>query len=342
MTAPRHDEAPPPPMQMTQLITARMVSQAIGTAARFDFATLLAAGPQTVESLAQRTGTARGGVYRLLRGLASVGVFAETKPGTFANTPLSETLRSDVPGSVRPMALFFTHDAHLAAWRGLDHAVKTEQSGFEHIHGMSPWDMVTKDRELAEVFNGAMTGFSAQIGHAVVEAYDFSGFDELVDIGGGHGMLLSLIAAANPRLQGVLFDLPHVVAGAAPVLEAGGAAARVRVVGGDFFDSVPSSSAYISKSVLHDWGDADCLRILKSIHRAAKPGARLLLVESVIAPGNDPDMGKLIDLEMLVMTQGGRERTAPEWTGLLAEGGFRLDRIVPTRSPACVIESTRV
>jgi hypothetical protein len=325
-----------------QMVMGRLVSHAIGLAAKYDFATRLGAGPKTAGALADAVKADRAAVYRLLRALASVGVFAETEQGVFVNTPLSEALRADVPGTVRPMAVFFGHDVHVSAWRGLEYAVETGRCAFEHIHGQAPWDMLIGNPEVAQVFNDAMTSLSGQVAHGLLEAYDFSGIDELCDLGGGHGFLLTAILARNPAMRGVLFDLPPVVAGAGKVVEASGAAARLRVVGGDFFESVPSSRAYILKSILHDWSDADCKRILASIAAASKPGAKLLLVESVIQPGNEPDFGKIIDLEMLVMTNGGRERNEREWTDLLAGAGFKLKRVIPTRSPLPVIEAVRL
>lgn len=336
------ENMPPPPARMLQLIVGRFVSHAIGVAAHYDFATHLVAAPTTADALAARTGTDARSVHRLLRALASVGVFAETAPGTFVNTPLSETLRSDRPDSSRALALFMNHDIHVRTWLGLAHSVKTGENATEHVHGQRVWDLLAGNPSFAQTFNDAMTSLSGSIAQAVVTAYDFQGIDELVDVGGGHGFLLSSILAAHPSMRGVLFDLPSVVEGAGELLRARGMASRIRIAGGDFFEGVPASDAYIMKHILHDWSDADATRILATIRRAARPGARLLLAESIIRSGNEPDPGKLMDLEMLVFTTGGLERTEEHWRALLGGAGFRLDRVVPTPSMVCVIEARAV
>jgi len=336
------ENMPPPPARMLQLITGRFVSHAIGVAAHYDLATHLVAGPMTATALAARTETDGRSVYRLLRALASVGVFTETAPGTFANTPLSETLRSDRSDSSRAFALLMNYDMHVNTWLGLAHSVKTGQNATEHVHGQRAWDLLEANPAFAQVFNNAMTSLSSSIAQAVVSAYDFAGIDELVDVGGGHGFLLSAILSAHASMRGVLFDLPSVVEGAGQLLQARGVASRVRVTGGDFFEEVPASGAYIMKHILHDWSDADATRILATIRRAARPGARLLLAESIIRFGNEPDPAKLIDLEMLVFTTGGLERTEDQWKALLGGAGFSLERVVPTPSMVSLIEARAV
>jgi SAM-dependent methyltransferase len=332
----------PPPVQMLQMvIVGRQIAHAVAVAARLDLATLVGGGTRSVAELAERSGSNSDALHRLMRALASVGVFVENEPGRFGNTPLSETLRSDAPASSRPLALFFGHDCHVQAWLGLEYSVRTGKSGFEHIHGAAPFEYVARHPEVASVFNDAMTAFSAAHGPAVADAYDFSAIDRLVDVGGGQGQLLAAIVARYPGVRGVLFDLPHVVAGAPAVIEGAGLASRIEIVGGDFFQSVPAAGAYLMKSVLHDWSDADARRILESIHRAATPGARLLIAEAVLEPGNHPDIAKFMDLEMLVATNGGRERNEAEWRALLAAGGFRLERVIATASPLRLLVAAR-
>lgn len=333
-------QQPPPPAVVTQMLLGRWVSQAIGAAAKFGYADQLAEGPKTADELGKLTRTHGPSVFRLLRGLASVGIFTESD-GRWSNTPLSDTLREGVQGSVRAMALFVNHEVHIKSWLGLWHAVQTGKSGFVHMHGKNAWEFIEENPDVGEIFNAAMTSFTSTIAHAVVEAHDFAGVEQLCDVGGGHGMLLTTILEKHASMRGILFDLPHVVAGAGAVLGKSAAAKRCEIVGGDFFRSVPAAEAYISKHVLHDWSDNDAIRILKRIHESAPAGARLFLVEGVIRPGNEPDMAKIVDLEMLVVTDGGRERTEKEWAGLLAEGGFELGKVVPTKSPACVLEATK-
>ncbi|HVV82751.1 MAG TPA: methyltransferase [Kofleriaceae bacterium] len=326
----------PPQAIMMQLLLGRFVSQAIGAAATLRLADHLGDGPRSATDLAAATGAHAPSVHRLLRALASVGVFVERDPGTFANTPLSETLR-DRPGSVLPQALFFNHPVHLKAWTAIDQSVATGSCGFEHAFGMTPWAYLGDHRDVAAVFNQAMTSISSMFAPAVAAAYDFRGLETLVDVGGGHGLLLTTILRANPSLRGVLFDLPQVVAGA----QAGDVADRLTITGGDFFAEVPAADAYVMKHILHDWSDDRAAAILRTIHRSARPGARLLVVESVLKPGNAPDLGKLIDLEMLVFTEGGRERDEAEFRALFASAGFALQRVVPTMSPVSVLEAIR-
>jgi hypothetical protein len=335
------DATPPPPAIMMQLLLGRWVSQAIGAATKLGLADHLADGPRSAAELAELAKAHAPSVHRLLRALAGFGVFRETEPGQFSNTPLSETLR-DVPGSVRPLSLFVNHDAHLRAWGAIEHSVRTGKSGFMHAHGALPWDYIAQHPDVGEVFNGAMTALSAQSAPAVAMAYDFSGSTTLADIGGGHGFLLGTILAKHPQLRGVLFDMPQVVAGAPAVLAAAGVADRCTVVGGDFFAEVPAADTYVMKHIIHDWDDDASVRIFKAIHRAAAPGAKLLLAEGVIRPGNEPDLGKLIDIEMLVVTDGGRERTEDEYRTILAAGGWALQRVIPTMSPLSLLEAVRV
>lgn len=328
-------------MQMMQMITmGRMVAHAVGVAARLDLATMLGTSTLAADELARRTETHADALYRLMRALASVGVFVEEEAGKFRNSPLSDTLRSDVPVSSRPLALFFCSEPHVKVWLGLDHSVRTGMTAFEKMLGAPAFEYVAKDPAFGEVFNNAMTAFSAAMGPAIADAYDFTGLETLVDVGGGHGQLLCSILAVNASMRAVLFDLPHVVAGAPAVIEPLGLASRIEVVGGDFFKSVPAAGAYIMKAILHDWSDAEAIRILQTIHRAARPNARVLLAEAILQPGNEPDIAKFMDLEML-LAAGGRERNAAQWADLLRAGGFRLERVLPTASPLCVLEAVR-
>jgi len=335
--------SPPPGAVVMQMLLARMVAQAIGVAAQFGFADHLASGPKSAEELASLTGTHGPSVYRLLRALAASGIFVEMEEasGRFANTPLSEALRKDVPGSVRGLALMFNHDMHARAWLSLSHSVKTGASGFEHCHGEPFWSYLHAHPEASAIFDDAMTSGTAQMAAAAVEAYDFSGINTLVDVGGGRGGLIAAILTKHPEVRGVVFDQPHVVEGAKPLLEASGVADRCRIQGGDFFKEVPEGDAFILKSIIHDWSDEDSIAILTSVARAARPGARLLLMEAVLKPGNEADFMKTIDLEMLVMTNGGRERTAKEFEALVTRAGFTLSRIVQTSGPVQIIEAIR-
>jgi hypothetical protein len=326
---------------MMQILSARWVSSAASVAAKLGVADALSAGPMPVEDIAKRVGAHAHALRRVLRALASMGVFVEDEQGRFANTPLSETLRT-TPGSARAMAMLMGEKAMALAWNDLLHAVVTGESAFEKVHGAHAFEHFDRDEALARVFNEAMTSRSATEAGAVTATFDFSGVRTLVDVAGGHGLLLASVLVKNPAQRGVLFDLPKVVAGAGPNLERAGVASRCEVVAGDFFESVPpGADGYMLKHILHDWDDERCVRILKNIHAASAPGARLFVIECVIAPGNAPHFGKLLDLQMLVVTSGGRERTRLEWEALLAAGGFTLARVVDTAAAVSVLEATR-
>lgn len=333
------DTETPPVLAVLQLSTGVWTAQALWAAASLDVADHLAKGPRTRDELATATGTLAGPLYRVLRALASLGVFAERPDGRFENTPPSEMLRSDVPGSVRDYVVFLGQQWHVASYGEILHSLRTGRPSAERVLGKPIWEFFAIDAEQSRIFNAGMTGIIADTAQAVRDAYDFRGIRTLVDVGGGHGTLLGTVLAANPELRGVLFDLPHVVAGAASTLDKLGMRARVTITGGDFFKEVPRGDAYIMSHIIHDWDDERSIAILRTIHRAAEPGARLLLAETVVPPLNEPSFAKLLDLEMLVLP-GGVERTEPEYRNLLAAGGFRLTRILPTRSFNNVIEST--
>ena len=328
---------PSPRDVLSRMTNAFQVSQAIHVSATLGIADLLGDGPRSADELAEDAGADAPTLYRLLRALASVGVFAETD-GRFALTPLAELLRTDAPGSLRAWAIQIGQPYYWASWGHLLHSVRTGEAAFPALYGTNVWEYrETRPRE-AEVFNAAMTALSAAVVEAVVRSYDFSGIGVLVDVGGGEGALLAEILAASPGVRGVLFDQAHVVAGAGALLERVGVADRCEVVAGSFFDAVPGGGdAYLLKSVVHDWDDAEAVEILRSCRAAMANTGRLLVVEPVVRPGNDPDPAKFSDLNMLVML-GGRERTAGEFEGLLARAGFGLTNIVRTGSPFDIIE----
>ncbi|MBL8797823.1 MAG: methyltransferase [Planctomycetia bacterium] len=331
----------PPSAALINLISGTWVTQLIYVAAKLGLADRLRDGPKPVEELASATGMDPQSLYRVLRALASFGVFRETAPRCFELTPLAHCLRSDVPDSLQAVAVFYGEPWHRAAWSSLLHSVKTAQPAFNHVAGEPFFEHVQKHPEVAAIFDQAMTNFSGMAIGAVLAAYDFTGIGKLVDVAGGHGSLLAAILQAYPAMRGVLFDMPTVIDGARQkqLLEQAGVADRCELVGGDFFRAVPAGAdGYLMKHIIHDWSDDHALNILRNCRRAMSPSGRLLLVEMVIPPGNEPHFGKLLDLEMLVMTQGGRERTESEYRALLAAAGFELTRIVPTRSPASVIE----
>lgn len=326
----------PPEAVLTQMLLGSLASQALYVAAKLGIADLLVDGPKRVEELATATATDAPSLYRVLRALASMGVFEEEDNQVFALTPTAEALRSDVPNSLRDVTIFWGEDWHWEVWGKTLYSVKTGKSAWAQIHGEEVFDYFAKNQEAARIFDRAMSSFSSVATKAVVEAYDFSGIGKLVDIAGGHGRLLNGVLEANPSMRGVLFDLEHVIESARQTATVSD---RCEYATGDFFASVPAGGdAYMMKHIIHDWDDERAITILKNIKDAMNPGGRVLVVESVIADGNNQDFGKLLDIEMLV-SPGGKERTAAEYEELFRQAGLRLTRIVPTKSPYSVIEA---
>jgi hypothetical protein len=331
------------PLQAAQLIfqlgTGYIASSALHVATKLTIADRLAQGPRTSAALAADSGVQEDALYRVLRVLASVGVFQETEPRTFALTPAAELLRTGQPASLHPMILWMTDPFHFRAYAETMHSVKTGQPAAEKVAGMPVFEYLASQPELSAVFNDAMTAFSSSVAPAALKVYDFSGIDVLVDVAGGHGEILMSVLREYPGMRGILLDVDHVIAGAKPRIAAAGLNGRCETATGDFFKAVPAGDAYIMKHIIHDWDDDRALAILKNIRSAmTSPEGRLILLEAVIQPGNQPDLAKFIDLEMLLMP-GGRERTAEEFGALFARAGFALSRVVPTESPLCVVEA---
>ncbi len=329
----------PPNAQMMQLLTGKWISASISVVAELGIADLLAQGEKTADELAAATSAHSSSLYRILRALASVGIFAETEGGRFQLTPLAECLRSGVPTSMKEFARFVAMPGAARSWDHLMHCVMTGESGLRKAFGVeNPFDYFKNHPAEAHILAGAMTDNSRQSAPAIAGAYDFGKFRQVVDVAGGRGLLLATILERHPTVTGVLFDLPDVIKGAEATLASHGAQGRCRTVGGDFFQAVPTGAdAYILKHIIHDWDDQRAVAILRNIREAMDPAGRLLVVEVVIAPGNEPSVGKLLDLEMMVIP-GGRERTSDEYRDLLAAAGFRLAQIHETHAPASIIE----
>ena len=321
-----------------QLAAAYRISQAVYTAAILGLADLLVEGPQTAEELACAADAHAPSLYRLLRALASIGIFAEDAERRFSLTPRAEALRTDSPGSLRYFVLMVAGPENRAACAEMLHSVRTGEPAFQEAFGMSAWEYRQRHPEVNAIYNAGRTDESRIQAEAIVAAYDFSGLDRIVDVGGGEGALLAAVLRTQPVARGVLFDQPHVVAGAAPVLAHAGVAERCQIVGGDFFGAVPAAAdAYLLKYILHDWGDDQARDILQNCRRAISDRGRLLVIEYVIAPGNSYDWARWMDITML-LNLGGRERTAAEFRDLFSAAGFSLNRIVPTQADLQVIE----
>jgi len=330
------------PRQVLDLITGKWRSQAVCVAAELGIADILKDGPRSTPEIAKGVGGSEDAVYRLLRALASLGLFSSLPERCFALTPLGQYLRSDVPGSLRGFARFAGHDVTWRPWGKLAYSIKSGNPAVDHVFGVGIFDYLEKHPDVAAVVNDGMTAVTAAQAAAVVEAYNFSGIDTLVDVGGGHGLLLATILKVNPGMRGTLFELSHAVEGAKRLIQQEGVADRCAVVAGDFFEAVPpGGDAYIMKLVIHDWDDERSIRILRNCHRAMQPRSKLLVVDRVIVPGDEADPAKFSDLEMLVLSRGGRERTQLEFEELYDQAGFDFVRVVATRGYISVIEGTR-
>ncbi len=328
-----------PPDTMRHLAIGYWVARLVHVAAKLRLADLLKGGPCTAEDLATTAGVQPSALYRVLRALASVGVFAETTGGRFKLTPLGATLQTGVPGSMHAWALMINEKWGWDAWEELLTGVKTGEIPFLKAHGVPVFEYLEKHPEDLEVFGESMTSLSRSENPAIAAAYKFSGFRTLVDVGGGHGSLLATILKANPKLKGVLFDQPSVIARAAKDqhVTAKGIAERCTLESGSFFEAVPrGSDAYIMKYILHDWNDEECVKILANCRAAMNEKGKVLVVDNVILPGNDPGWGKLLDIQMLII--GGRERTRKEFAAMFAAAGLKLTRVVPTKCPLSIVE----
>jgi hypothetical protein len=332
----------PPDAKLLQLVSGCFVSSALYAAARLGIAELLADGPKPAADLAALTGMHEFSLYRLLRALASVGVFSELPEHMFVNSPMSDTLRRDAPNSTLYMTLWTLNEPH---WRVYGHLLQSVHSGetvWDKVHGEPVFKTLFEtDRELGDIFNRAMTSYSHQTIPAILDAYDFSAFEKVVDVAGGHGHLLAAILRKYPSIKGVLFEFPPVLEGAPAMFESHGVADRAELAGGDFCTDVPvTADGYILKHIIHDWYDDKCEIILGNIRRVMPDDAKVLIIDAVIPGPNVPHFAKFLDLEML-MLPGGMERTAGEFDSLLAKSGFRMTGIVQTHSPVSIVEAVK-
>lgn len=328
----------PPPARMLHIIMGPWMAQAAGAVARLGVADQLAAGPRSAAELAALVGANADALHRVMRALASIGVFA-LAGDRFTLTPLGETLRSNVPGSMRNMVIAETDHPHWASWGRFAESVKSGRRTSRDALGMEVWEYYGKHRDDGAQFSRAMSDISSMAIGPVLHGFDFAGAAQIVDVGGAHGALLAAVLAEHPQARGVLFDLPEVVAAAQPSLAARGLGERVTTVGGDFLKAVPAGGdVYLLKHILHDWDDARAVAILGNIRAAMKPTSRLLIVELALPESAEPSPAHFMDLNMLVMLDG-RERTPSEYAALLAQAGLRLTRFSPTASPVGLAEA---
>ncbi len=318
------------------------VSQALYAAAALGIADLLAAGPQSVEELATASGAHPSALARVLRLLASEGVFAELADGRFAVTPMAEALRHDVPGSLRPLVLFNGGETLWRSWGHLLHTVRTGEPAFDHVHGLDFFAYFRAHLDEGALFDQVMASQSMLATQAVAAAYDFAPFRTIVDVGGGRGALTLGLLAAYPHLRGIVYDQPAVAAAAQEAIAAAGLSGRCTVVGGDFFAAVPAGGdAYLLKFILHDWDDDRCVAILRACRLVVPVEGRLLVIELLIPPGDGPSFAKSQDVNMLV-NLGGRERTEAEYRALFHAAGFDLRRTIRAAGELRVIDGIPV
>lgn len=341
MTAPAEHQMPPEAILM-QIMMGVFVTQANFVTTKLGIADLLADGPRSVDHLAERSGTHAPSLYRVLRTLASVGVYSETENKHFVNTPISELTRSDIPNSMRDLILWMGEEEHWKVYAKLSDSVRTGETAWETIHGepVFPY-LFNTNTELGDTFNRAMTSFSHVTIPAVLGAYDFSGAGTVADIAGGYGHLLAAVVKANPAVNGVLFELPHVLEGAPAMMESHGVSGRVSFVAGDFRSEIPVvADIYMLKHIIHDWYNDINQKILGNIRSSMPDHAKVLIIDAVVPEGNVPHPSKFLDLEMLI-SPGGIERTGGEFETLLTNSGFKLTQIIPTPSPVSIVEAVK-
>jgi hypothetical protein len=323
-----------------RLINGFQLTQLVYIAAKLKIADQLAEGPRAINDLAAVTNSHEESLYRILRTLASLGVFREEDGRRFRLTPAAEMLRSGVPGSLRASAESRGEDWTWRAWGALRESVKTGKTGFDVVYGKNTFDWFAENPEAARLFDEFQAANTSRSADDVVTAYDFSRATVVVDVGGGNGTLLSEILRRHTAPRGILFDLPHVVEAAQPIIDAL-LGSRIQSVGGDFFKAVPEGGdVYILKYILHDWDETRARNILASCHRAMSMNAQLLVIEDIVCGPNVPCRAKIADIQMLART-GGRNRTESEYRELLSAGGFNTRRVIPLTDGLAVIQAVR-
>jgi O-methyltransferase domain/Dimerisation domain len=324
---------PGPEAQLMSLLMGNYSLQMLATAVRMGVFDVLAKEPASANLVAERADTLPDPTYRLLRALTMLGALTELPDRRFALGSLGQLLRSDAPCSFAPLTL-----NNAAPWGAevswtLLHSMKTGQSGFRHRYGMSMFEWLSEHPEEERWFSEGMSTFSGVENGCILASYDFAAHARIVDVGGAHGALLKAILQAHPKCSGTLFDKPSVIERAATLVGEPFVGERCSLSAGDFFESVPGGGdLYLLKHVLHDWDDAQALRILQSVSAAMPRGAAVLIAEQGVAPPGVPNPGKLLDVVVLSLL-GGRERTASELASLMDQAGLRFEREVPTPGP---------
>lgn len=340
MDAPLLPVGAPPMSAMLQLLFGKHVTYALSAVARLGVADHLGVTPAPVDEVARRVGAHAGSLYRVMRMLAGVGVFEEKSGKRFSLTPVGEILKTDAHESLRYLAMAWGDEWSTRGFENLLHCVRTGVDGVTKSYGKHAFEVLAEYPEQADTFHKAMMNVSAIAGDAMAETYDFTGVSAIADIGGGHGMLLASVLKRNPGMRGVLYDLPEVVAGAKANGHFAGLEHRLTIESGSFFEHVPAGcDAYMVKHILHDWSDEDCRKILNLIRQQLPANGRVLACELIVPNEPGPSPAKMLDIEMLALTPGGKERTVEEFADLFESAGLRLQRVVSTASPMFVLEA---
>ncbi len=322
---------------LSSMLTGYRISAALSVAAELGIPDELAHGPLSLTELTARVGADADTLGRLMRALVALGICTALTDGTYASAPLGEGLRSDVPGSLRPLARTLQDPAIWAAWGHLAHSVRTGENAFEALNGVDVWTHRASRPEENAIFNANMAALTSQIADAVAAAHDFSGLSTVVDVGGGHGALLQAVLARHEHLHGTVFDLPQGLPSGAPPSASESVRGRWSTASGSFFEAVPAADAYLIKKVLHDWPDERCVEILRTCARSLNPGGVILVVEIVLdRPGRELGAA-LSDLNMLVLP-GGLERTEAQFAALFEASGLELGQVIDTGTEVAIIE----
>lgn len=331
----------PPQAVIMQMLDGKVVSRSIAVAADLGVADALKGGALDIDALAKKVGATSDALYRVLRLLARLGIFEEQAGRKFANTPVSEVLRGDVPGSLKHAARWYGADLNWSMWGKLGETVRSGKSGVEIMYpNQKVFEVLAKHPD-QPIFNEAMTSWTSMESHAITASYDFNGYEHIVDVGGGHGALALAIAHATKTTKLTVFDLPHVIEGAQEVISAAGMAERVDTEAGSFEDGVPGpADCYVMKHIIHDWPDELCITILSHCREKMKDGGKVIVCEMLVTDGPEAMPALALDIEML-LGPGGRERSEAEFGALFAKAGLKLDKVVRTQSPICLIEASK-
>lgn len=335
-----HGHDLPPPFQMMQMITGYWVSQIAGALAELGVADAIASGKTTPRAIAEHAGADPDAMARLITAAASLGIVKRDASGHLTNTPLGETLRSGVPGSMREMARANTAPGHWLPWGQLADAVRHGSARTEAVFGKDLFAYYQATPSEGRTFGLAMTGFSSLVAPAVASAIQAPAGSRVADVGGSEGALLAAVLRANAGTSGVLLDRPEVVVRARETLASQGLGERVECVGGDFFASVPSADVYLLKHILHDWDDERCTLLLSHCAKAMRPGGRVVVVELVLPDVDQPGLAPLMDINMLALVPG-RERTQAGYAKLFEAAGLKLANVIQTKTPFVVLEATK-